>query len=318
MPILTEHQLRNLIRKLVKEEINTTPGDASPQKQVHVFDFDDTLGVTKNANGIMLMKDGKPAHQTKDEAMEWAKSLGLENDLLSGPGGMSVEKPEGADGFAVYINSGALAKVRNKYSNRAATPDKPKPEGEGLWIDYTPSSNTSAADPIKSTIEKLKNATQAGSETIVMTARAGESGGKSGKDFSGKTIDPTNEKDIASFLGDEGGVTPSKGVVGLSGGNKGDAIKKKFFSGKKDASKPEEVHFYDDDPVNTDAVKTALEADPDVDAEVYIYGPGHFSKGEADPNNPTDKIIPKEKDEEKKTKSEGLDLDRWLKLAGIT
>lgn len=318
MTVLSERKLRNLVRCLIKEEINSTPGDAPPNKQVHVFDFDDTLGVTKNANGIMLMKDGKPAHQTEDEAMEWAKSLGLENDLLSGPGGMSVEKPEGAGGFAVYINSGALAKVRNKYPNRAATPDKPKPEGEGLWIDYTPSSNTSAADPIKSTIEKLKSATQAGSDTVVMTARAGESGGKSGKDFGGKTIEPSNEKDIKSFLEDETGVAPTKGVIGLSGANKGDAIKKKFFSSKKDADKPDEVHFYDDDPVNTDAVKSSLEADPEVDAEVYIYGPGHFSKGEADPNNPSDKILPKEKTVDSKTKSESLDLDRWIKLAGLS
>lgn len=317
MSHLAENQLRSLIRKLVKEEVNDVPGDAPPAKQIHVFDFDDTLGVTKNANGIMLFKDGEPAHKTEADAMDWAKSLGLESELLPGPDGKPIEMPAGSDGFAVYINSGALAKVRNKYPNRSSTPDKPKPEGEGLWIDYTPSSNTSAADPIKSTISKLKKATQGGSETIVMTARAGESGGKSGKDFGGKTIDPTNEKDILAFLSDEGGVTPTAGVVGLSGGNKGDAIKKKFFTGKKPEDKPDEVHFYDDDSVNTDAVKTALEADPDVDAEVYIYGPGHFSKGEADPNSPTDAVLPKTKDK-KNTKSEGLDLDRWLKLAGLT
>jgi hypothetical protein len=310
-----------VIRKIVREALETAhddvPGNAPPKKQVHVFDFDDTLGVTQNANGIMLMKDGEPAHKTAEDADAWADSLGLSDALLPGPGGKPIEQPEGIDGFAVYISSGALSKARNKYPNRASMPKKPKSEGEGLWIDYTPSSNTQAADPIGPTIAKLRAATSQGAQTMVMTARSGESGGQSGTDFGGHKVDPTNEKDIASFLGDQGGVSPSKGVVGLSGCNKGDAIKRQFFSGKKDSEKPDEVHFYDDDPVNTDAVKSALEDDPEVDAEVYIYGPGHFDRGEADPHAPTT-VIPSKEGPEKETQAENIDLNRWSRLAGLT
>ena len=47
------------------------PGDADPKKQAHIFDFDDTLGETDNANGVMLYVDGKPAHKTAEEAQAW-------------------------------------------------------------------------------------------------------------------------------------------------------------------------------------------------------------------------------------------------------
>ena len=308
---ITERQLRRIINALLEDK-NTVPGDAPENKQVHVFDFDDTLGVTKNSNGIMLMRDGKPAHKDKDEALEWAKSVGLENDLLPGPNGEEIEKPEGVDGFAVYINSGALAKVRGKYPNRASTPGKPKEEGEGLWIDYTPSSSTAAADPIDSTIEKLKNATQSGAKTMVMTARAGESGTPAGIDFSGKNIKTSNEKDISNFLSQKG-VKPSKGVVGLTGGPKGQKIKSLFFAGKKEEEKPDELHFYDDDPVNTQNVEL-LADDPEVDAEIYIYGPGHFDKGEASPETPSEKFPPKKTQE---SVERSVVLERWMKIAGI-
>ena len=302
---LNESQFRTLIRRLVVEETNAVPGDAPPNEQVHVFDFDDTLGVTKNANGIMLIRNGEPAHKTKQEAEEWIEELGLTNELLPGPNGGSIEKPEGLDGFAAYITSTSLPRARVRYSKRIeVTPTKPTGEGDYLWVDYTPSSSTTGAEPIDSTIDKLKRATAAGSETMVMTARAGESGGKPGYSFSGEKVVPSNEKDITQFLKSKG-ASPTKGVVGLTGANKGAAIKDKFLAGD---DMPEEIHFYDDDEENIDKVRGAL---TNSGPEVYLYGPGHFSDGSVSAEEPKESIPAK------KAQKEGFEINRWARLAGL-
>jgi hypothetical protein len=64
-----ETKLRNFIRKIIREEAGqVVPGDVPAEEQVHLFDFDDTLGVTTNANAVMLYQDGSPAHKSEAEA----------------------------------------------------------------------------------------------------------------------------------------------------------------------------------------------------------------------------------------------------------
>lgn len=277
-------EFRKLMRKQVANFLReeAIPGDAPSDKQVHVFDFDDTLGLTSNANGIMLYKDGKPAHKTEGEAREWMKSVGVKDSDLLDPGVKQI--PERDNGYAIYVNSSALARVQAKYPVQGVTGVKEVPnEGEAIMIDFTPSAGTDpdTTKPIKSTISKLKQANSQGSDTIVITARSAT--GK-GKDFAGNDINATNAEDMQKFLSAQG-AAPTKGVMGVSGQNKGDAIINKFMKGD-DA--PEEIHFYDDLKKNTDQVKGAI-ADK-VPAELFIYGPGEFAHGEADPNKPDEKF----------------------------
>jgi hypothetical protein len=307
---LTEIQkLKRIIRKIIKEETNTIPGDAPGPKQIHLFDFDDTLGVTSNANAVMLYKDGVPVHKSEDEVRSWLKSMGVQEKDLLDPGITPVKERGGA--YAAYINSAALAKIQSKIpkSNQFFTgSDEPqgKSDQEEVLIDFTPSSYTDpeTTKPIKSTIQKLKNANAKGAKTAVVTARTPR--GKV-KNIRGEELEATNSKDMEDWLASQG-AKPTDGVYGVSGGDKGEKIKSLFISKE---NPPEEVHFYDDMARNTNDVAGAL--GEKVPSEVYIYGPGEFAKGEADPDEPKKKFPAKED----KSKNESIDLGRWSLLAGI-
>lgn len=331
------------IRPGVDDE-NPVPGDADPKKQIHIFDFDDTLGVTQDSNGMMLFRNGEPAWKTKEEAEAWVKQNNLGHDLLKGHKGSSIEQPEGMSGFAVYVNSAGLSSAKKTTAKHMYTPNLPKPgdpnsEGDVLVIDFSPSSSAKTAEPIGPSIDKMKQATAQGSETQVITARSGESGIASGekktpKDFAGKEYPPSVEKDLADFLKKQG-VTPKNRantpIKGMGGGNKGDQIKKTYFSGDPE-SQPDEVHFYDDDGDNINKVRNALK---DVDAEVFLYGPGGFSdehphpQGKANANDASEKYPTRAKEKkrasgagesgEKQSLAESIhfDLERWQRMAGI-
>jgi hypothetical protein len=330
--MLKDRKDQIVYRWLFEQEETPVPGDAPPDKQVHIFDFDDTLGETDNPNGVMLYVDGKPAHKTAQEAEAWVKSKGIgSKDLLKGPNGQAFEKPAGKEGFASYLSSAGLAKLQTEYprTQQKVTPNEPKEPGEMLFIDFTPSSyvNQNTTKPIDSTINKLKQANSQGSDTMVITARASDKQ-KPGVDFAGQPHVPSNAEDMQAFLAKQG-APPSQGVLGVQGQNKGNEIIKKFFAGKPEEQQPEEVHFYDDLSKNTKEVEAAL-ADK-VPAETFIYGPGEFAHGGADPNKPNiAKPSPKKKKETepaqqelplKESRSYGdrltFDVSRWQRMAGI-
>lgn len=293
--------LRKLIREIVEEEI-AIPGDVPPENQVHLFDFDDTLAVTQDPTAVMLYNDGKPAHNSADEVMEWLASYGVSESDLIKPGISQIPQ---RGGYAAYIASAALARIQSSYDRsqqKVSGISEPK-QGESILMDFTPcaSTNLDAAKPIDSTIEKMKKMQSTGATTGVVTARK-EKG--SGIDLHGHKVDATNKDDIIKFLA-QNGVSPSAGVVGVSGQNKGNFIAQAFANDEN----TKEIHFYDDMPKNTSEVEQALAKK--IPSELFIYGPGEFDKGEADPNTPS-KGYPA-----KKQKVESFDLSRWNKLAGL-
>lgn len=314
---LNEIKLRRLIQKIIQEEADIVPGDAPGNKQVHLFDFDDTLGVTTNANAIMLYQDGAPVHKTEKDAREWMRSKGLSDSDLLDPGIVAI--PERDNAYAIYVSSSGLAKVQSKYdkSDQKVTGYSEPDKGEQILIDFTPSSNTDVetTKPIDQTIEKLKAANSAGAKTAVVTARTAKG---DVEDIHGKKISATNAKDMEEFLSKQG-ATPTDGVFGVSGGDKGGKIKQHFVDV---ADPPEEVHFYDDLSKNTKDVESALAGK--IPAELFVYGPGEFAHGQADANNPKDSF-PAAEEKDKKKSSENssrnregqIMIERWQKLAGL-
>jgi hypothetical protein len=274
-------KLKNLTEDLI-------PGDSPPEKQVHVFDFDDTLGIATNSNGVMLYIDGKPAHKTPYDVISWLTDIGIKkSDIISGPDGDSIKYIPSRRGYAGYVTSGALTLLRKKYKDKefVTGSDNPNPKGDGeeIVIDYTPSSNVNPQTtiPIKNTIEKLKSVNAAGGKTMVMTARRTQGTGTSIED---KKVVPSNAEDIDLFL-QKNNAKPNSGVVGVLGQDKGDEIKKRFIGY---GNEPEEIHFYDDLEINTNQVAKALKGDSKkVDSELHIYGPGEFAHGGASPFRPT-------------------------------
>lgn len=298
------------------------PENAPANKQLHIFDFDDTLGVTLNPNGVMLYRNGVPAHKSPEEVLAWLERYGLsESDLIPGPDGKSIQFFDNLGGWAAYVNSAVLAKLtksddfkdkRNRWSTGGGTP--PEDIDQALYIDFTPSGyiDQETTRPIRNVIKKLNDMEAAGADTMVLTARRG-----TGADvnFKGEKVPITNKEDIESFLrkNDEDPSTkPVDVVVGLGGGDKGEhiyrsidnadsksaAIAKEFPDQIRNKIKrlgewPDEIHFYDDAGQNTDAVEKSL--GDKVPSEVYIYGPGDFHKGEVSPNNPTKSFTKKSK-----------------------
>lgn len=256
-------------------------GNSDPKKQVHIFDFDDTLGVTYNANGIMLYKDGKPAHTSEKDVSNWLQSIGINNNyMLKGPNGSPIENVPSRNGFVAYVSSSGLAAIQKQYpstSQFVTGVSEPNGQGDELLIDFTPSSNVDSKStvPIEKTINKLKQANSKGSKTMVLTARKAGAG-QEGTSIDGKKVTPTNKQDILDFLQSKGTV-PNQGVEGVSGQNKGNAIVNKFVNSNEP---PEEIHFYDDLKKNTDEVEAAIANK--YEPELYVYGPGHFDKGEID------------------------------------
>ncbi len=300
------------------------PGDAPPEKQVHLFDFDDTLGETTNANAVMLFRDGKPVHKSKQEVEAWLKSLGINTNALLDPGIVAI--PEKGGAFAAYINSAGLAKIQaqipkdRQFATGFSEPQGTSGEDEVL-VDYTPSreTNIETTEPIDATINKLKQANAAGSKTAVVTARTA-----SGpvEDIHGNKLTATNARDMEAFLTKQG-AKPNSGVFGVTGGNKGEKIKNHFVD-QADV-KPEEVHFYDDLSKNTKDVEASMAGK--IPAELHIYGPGLFSHNEANPETPNKSFDPAggAEGEEAKKGAENAGrkytadpiLERWNKLAGL-
>lgn len=269
--------------KLFEEFVqNPIPGDVLPQYQLHVFDFDDTLAVSKNSNGIALFDDGKPAHGSAQDVATWLSGMGVhKNELLKGPNGKSIEETPHTKIWTAYVTSGALAKVKSSknFDNKYITGSGEIPkEGETLAIDFTPSAFLGKAKPIDPVIDKLKKLNKEGAQTVVMTARKGEG---EGTNMDGRQVPHSNIKDVKAYLKAHG-AEPDE-VIGVAGKNKGEKIKDDFLGTNND---PKEVHFYDDDEANIDSVEKAIGGK--VDAELFTYGPGSFAKKEADPNKPTD------------------------------
>lgn len=309
---------KSLVEILFEEAV---PGDSPPEKQVHLFDFDDTLGVTTNANAVMLYRDGKPVHKSRTEVETWLKSLGVSKNALLDPGIVPIPEKDGA--FAAYVSSAGLAKIQSQipkerqFATGFSLPTGASGEDEVL-VDYTPSSGTDigTTKPIDSTIDKLKKANAAGSKTAVVTARTARG---EVEDIHGKKLKATNASDMEEFL-EKQGAKPNSGVFGVSGGNKGEKIKKHFVDQAK--VKPDEVHFYDDLSKNTKDVEDHMGGK--IPAELHIYGPGEFDHNEADPDRPNKSYEPAGEEEiGKKTENyrrryrKDPILERWCHLAGL-
>lgn len=263
---------------LIKEE-------APLEKQAHVFDFDDTIAVTDNPNIVMLYQDGNPAHKSEKDVLDWLSKNRVEShELLKGPRGKSIEYISPRNGYAAYLSSSGLAKIQTNYPGKESITgiSEPNQSGPSVLIDFTSSFgvDTNTAKPIKQTIDKIKKLNASGADTMVLTARRGEGKGKS---IHGHEVETTNSKDISNFLS-KYGATPTDGVVGTTGGDKGHILYRKVVASKPESERPEEIHFYDDAPKNISNVYQTLGGK--VDQDLYLYGPGDFDSGRANANRP--------------------------------
>tara|TARA_R110000803_G_scaffold179248_4_gene241663 strand:- start:1588 stop:3054 length:1467 start_codon:yes stop_codon:yes gene_type:complete len=311
------------------------------KKDLHVFDFDDTLGITKSAtihiafdyNGgdindpasyspvtdlsARIGKSGTGKVRTSTEA-------DITTDGLSGD--RFIASPDYLQGAqAVVLNTDQYKIWKSKYMSGLSDPTRPlvypngnveelvkkaaakmngKP-GEIHAVDFSPSSGLGDAEPIEATLAKFAEREGAGDVTAVVTARKGQTGMGT---FGGKEVVATNVEDIKDFMGDETGEHPDYVFGAADFGNKVADNKREIIKNIVGGSSGgiDDIYFYDDDTKNANAVQ-GLEDDEEMagrDLNIFNY---EFADG-ASPEKPSyhTKIGKKSKKEARERKDMAL------------
>tara|TARA_Y100001970_G_C14168733_1_gene822841 strand:+ start:327 stop:1472 length:1146 start_codon:yes stop_codon:yes gene_type:complete len=287
------------------------------KRDLHVFDFDDTLGVTDSPTLVAAVEynggdpnDPKSYVPVKDlgdrvgvkvKGIQLPKNSDFQFSGLSGNEVRSNNKLDDAQAIVLdteqyrdwkekYIPSGdhvrlvvapdidAQIKSAGKRMSDMGT------TGEIHVADFSPSSTIGTnVQPIDSMLDVFSTAESEGDATAVVTARKGETDLDS---LGGGKIPATNAADIQDFLASEIGSNADV-VYGAADFNPTDPA-----TGKKDLIQRlaikddiDNVHFYDDDPENAKRVEQLCN-DPELagtEIDIYNY---EYAKG-AKPTTPT-------------------------------
>lgn len=291
---------------------------SGPMKDLHVFDFDDTLGVTTSPTLVAAVEynGGDPDDpesytpikdlqrrvgsvvkgvKLPDEAE--VKSPGLRGDRVKSTDNLDdsqaivLDTEQYRDWKEKYIPSGnhvrlvinpnidqQIRAAGRKMSQSGTT-------GEIHVADFSPSSTIGASvRPIKQMLKTLANAEAAGDETAVVTARKGKTDLDA---LGGGKVAATNAADISGFVSDQVGVKPDE-VLGAADFNPTDPASAKRDLVIKLASDPsiDNISFYDDDPENARRVAQICDDAPELtgkELDIYNY---EFAKGK-NPTKPT-------------------------------
>ena len=298
---------------LLTEQTNRPEPEARmAKKDLYVFDFDDTLGVTTSPTLIAAVEyaggdPGDPASYTpvKDlksrignvvKGLQTPSQAGVNSPGISGDVVRSNDELDDAEAVVLdteqyrdwkekYIPSGDhvrlvinpniendIMKAGRDMFDRGVT-------GEIHVADFSPSSTIgSDVKPINPVLNILSKANAAGNETAVVTARKGETDLDS---LGGGKVPATNAADIEGFVAHEAGTAPDI-VVGAADYNPADPA-----SAKRDLvvalydQQIDNIHFYDDDPENARKVAEICDDAADegmdgVELSIYNY---EFAKG---------------------------------------
>ena len=224
-----------------------------------VFDFDDTLAMSRGFIRILHYENGEVADTEK-----WMKSMGIEGKI--GPLG-SVEIS--TDDYAKYATIAAgMARDEGLLIQRPGSEVKTAATD---IIDYSGVAKILAPKPIHRIIEIAKLSFARGEIIGIITGR---SGGDGMFDVTGKWIKIDNKKGITRFLRKHGLIIDQEDIhcVGdIPGGvpyNKAEVMRVHFVE-KYD---PETIMFYDDDKRNLTSVAT-------VDRRIHCIDSNEMGEG---------------------------------------
>mgnify|MGYP001500926028 CR=1 FL=1 len=298
---------------LLTEQTNRPEPEARmAKKDLYVFDFDDTLGVTTSPTLVAAVEysGGDPNDSTSYTPIKDLKSrignvvkglqtpaqAGVNSPGISGNVVRSNDKLDDAEAVVLdteqyrdwkekYIPSGDNVRlvinpnIENDIMRAGKSMFDRGVTGEIHVTDFSPSSTIgSNVRPINPVLDILSKANAAGDETAVVTARKGETDLDS---LGGGKIPATNAADIEDFVAHEAGTAPDI-VIGAADYNPADPA-----SAKRDLvialydQQIDNIHFYDDDPENARKVaeicgEAGDEGMDGVELSIYNY---EFAKG---------------------------------------
>tara|TARA_R110000824_G_scaffold60050_6_gene160863 strand:+ start:1835 stop:2983 length:1149 start_codon:yes stop_codon:yes gene_type:complete len=298
-------------------EEQTGPGKSGGKKDLHVFDFDDTLGVTSSPTLVAAVEYNGgdpndpssyiPIKNLKHRIGSVVKGLrtptqadihspGLagdtvsSNDELDNTDAIVLDTEQYRDWKEKYIPSGNHIRIvisPNIDSDiKAAGKNMFKRgiTGEIHVADFSPSSTIGDnVKPISPMLDLLSKVASKGDTTAVVTSRKGKTDLDA---LGGGKIPATNASDISRFVAGETGVTPDI-VIGAADHNPTDpASAKRDLITKLHNDQIDNVYFYDDDPENARKVAQicqGAEGMEGTELEIFNY---EFSKGMR-PTSPT-------------------------------
>ena len=287
------------------------------KKDLHIFDFDDTLGVTTSPTIVAAVeysggdpedpasyipiRDLKSRVSSKIKGLKSPEQSAVNSPGLSGNNVRSSDELDDSEAIILdteqyrdwkekYIPSGDHVRlvispnISNDIRSAGRKMQSQGTTGEIHVADFSPSSTIGdQVKPINQILDILATANAEGDETAVVTARKGETDLDA---LGGGKIPATNAEDIEDFISQEIGSAPDI-VIGAADYNPTDPA-----SGKRDViaqiydQQVDNVHFYDDDPENARRVAQlcqGVEGMDGVELDIYNYD---FAKG-ADASKPS-------------------------------
>jgi hypothetical protein len=240
------------------------------EKRSFVFDFDDTLAVTKDTIGILMLQDGKG----QEDIEKYLEEAGIDKKEIA-----SISSSEKYGGKIAQISS---AGFRSFYDHALQTNQilhfdgnkNLKSSGTEFIVDFSDAANIENPKPIEKTIKLMKKEEEKGNEIKVVTGRKLE---KPIENVDGEKVMPTNKKDIAEFLQSQGIEIAPSDIHSAADVNSSNVPKAKAEIIADKIAKPdiEKIEFFDDDYKNTQAVKKLGKVGK---TKVNVYH-AEFSKG---------------------------------------
>jgi len=289
---ISTKKLRSRIRKVILES------------ELHVFDFDETLGTTPATTNVVAVRylGGDP--QDFENSYEPVTNIsGMHDNVALEPeyhrflsGGKFLDPKEkgvyypiaGAEMIALDTDQYKIWKNdiagRSKYVNAgdgvydgiAMEADGTEP-GTLIYVrDFSPSFKLGKVKPIKSTVDIAKSKKATGERIGVVTARAGESELPS---ITGTKFKAQNKDDIYDFGKEQG--LDFDFVHGAADTDPRDPsnAKRDLIGMEFSISNADELHFYDDDPQNIRKVQQLCKR-PALDGKDITTYQADFHKGQ--------------------------------------
>lgn len=219
------------------------------EKTSYVFDFDDTLGITNDTIGILMLQDGKGV----EEIEAYLKNAGIKKESIAK---ISYSKKYGgkiahlfSNGFRDFYDH-ALQKKEILHFN--GNKDL-KSSGTEFLVDFSDAANIEDPKPIEKTVSLMRKEEKKGNDIKVVTGRKLE---KPIENINGDKVMPTNKKDIVKFLQSQGIEISPSDIYSASDidSNNVPKIKAEIIADKIAKPNIEKIEFFDDDYKNTQEV----------------------------------------------------------------
>jgi len=240
------------------------------EKRSFSFDFDDTLAVTEDTIGILMLLDGRG----QESILEYLENAKVDKKHIA-----KIEQSEKYGGKIAYLYSAGFREfydyaLQNKEILHFDGNKNLRSSGIEFIVDFSDAANIENPKPIKKTLDLMRKEEEKGNDINVVTGRKLE---KPIENVDGEKVMPTNKQDIIEFLRSQGIEISPSDIHSAADINSNNVPKAKAEIIADKIAKPEidKIEFFDDDFKNIQAVKKLKKVG---NTKINVYH-ADFSKG---------------------------------------